>query len=602
MLDVPPFTAREGSALLAASGGGWLPDQQRRELVASVDGHALAVAALGGVLADRPPTGDVQGLRAELATAATTDARVAKVLNFYAVRLTEADRYLVAAVALFAHPATPAALLSVAGHEAFGGRLNGWTAQQVQAAARDRLAGLLSWHPDGTLSAHPLVRDTFRPLALGAAEVAVEATLTDIPAGTIGSREQGLAVVEAIELLLDADQWLAADDLHRKRANNGLAWKSLPAARLGQRAASAFVATPARRAACPVRLTPHSLGYYLNEVGLFAMLGGDLATAREYLAASIRQYRTVEDWGNLSAVLQNLSECLCGLGEVQPAGQAAQDAVVNATRANNQLQTRNSQSRLAWPAVLAGDSRAAEEHFLAADRLVHSESPSGHHTYSIEGVWWAGFLARTDRADVARLLTKRNQEISARNEWNENLARCDRILGALDLAEGDPSAARRRLTGAVTIFRDGEFLVELAATLPVLADCARAQGELDAADQHIDEVLDIAAPRGLRPTQAAALVIRARIHADRGPDHLARGRDAAQVAYRIANRHQLAWHELDAMAALARLDQVEGIDNGWSRRAAALRDRLIPAGLDPDPLATVERQVAARKAGANGNG
>ena len=98
-----------------------------------MDGHALAVAALGGVLADRPPTADLEALRAELAAAATTNARVAKVLRFYADRLSEADRYLVAAVALFAHPVTPDAVLTVAGHATFGGRLEDWTAQQVEA-------------------------------------------------------------------------------------------------------------------------------------------------------------------------------------------------------------------------------------------------------------------------------------------------------------------------------------------------------------------------------------------------------------------------------------------------------------------------------------
>jgi hypothetical protein len=54
------------------------------------------------VLADRPPTADLAGLATELTAAAGTNARVAKVLNFYATRLTDDDRYLVAAVALFA--------------------------------------------------------------------------------------------------------------------------------------------------------------------------------------------------------------------------------------------------------------------------------------------------------------------------------------------------------------------------------------------------------------------------------------------------------------------------------------------------------------------
>ena len=181
--NVPAFTPAEGAELLAAAGGGWLPGQERRELVAAVDGHALAVTVLAGLLAARLPAASLTALRGELATAARTDARVGKVLDFYAGRLAEADRYLLAAVSLFARPVTAGAVLAVAAHEAFGGRLAGWTPGMVQAAVRERLAGLATWHPDATISAHPLVRDTFRPLALQAAATAADTSLTGLPAG-----------------------------------------------------------------------------------------------------------------------------------------------------------------------------------------------------------------------------------------------------------------------------------------------------------------------------------------------------------------------------------------------------------------------------------
>jgi hypothetical protein len=82
---------------------------------------------------------------------------------------------------------------------------------------------------------------------------------------------------------------------------------------------------------------------------------------------------------------------------------------------------------------------------------------------------------------------------------------------------------------------------------------------------------------------------------------LYQGRDAADSALRLAVRHQLAWHELDALRAHALLDQSEGIDRGWAAKADALHARLVPPGLDPDPLATVERLVAAQKAANPGS-
>lgn len=61
-------------------------------------------------------------------------------------------------------------------------------------------------------------------------------------------------------------------------------------------------------------------------------------------------------------------------------------------------------------------------------------------------------------------------------------------------------------------------------------------------------------------------------------------------------RHQLAWHELEALRAHALLDQAEEIDRGWGAKADALHARLVPPGLNPDPLGTVEPFVAAKKA------
>jgi hypothetical protein len=54
--------------------------------------------------------------------------------------------------------------------------------------------------------------------------------------------------------------------------------------------------------------------------------------------------------------------------------------------------------------------------------------------------------------------------------------------------------------------------------------------------------------------------------------------------------------ELDALRAHTAIDRAESIDHGWATKAKTLHTRLVPPGLDPDPLATVERLVTAQKA------
>jgi hypothetical protein len=156
MLDVPAFTPDEGAALLAVSGGEWLPGRDRRYLVQAVDGHALAISVLAYALADQPAASDIAALRSDLAKAGRTDGRVRRVLQFYADRLTVADHILVGVVSMFARPVPVATVLALGNSDMLGKRFRAWTAGEIEAAARGPLAGLLTWHPDGRVSAHPL--------------------------------------------------------------------------------------------------------------------------------------------------------------------------------------------------------------------------------------------------------------------------------------------------------------------------------------------------------------------------------------------------------------------------------------------------------------
>ena len=383
-------------------------------------------------------------------------------------------------------------------------------------------------------------------------------------------------------------------------------WQTLPAARLGQRAATAFVATPVRRDACAAQLNPGRLGIYLTSAGLYAMTVGDPVAAREHLSAAIRDDRETGDMRDLAIDLRNLAECLGYLGQVGLARDAAAEALTSAQAADDRIGILTSHAFLGWTAGLAGDTAQAERQFTAADRIQVADSPDGDHLYSLRGIQWAEWLAHTGREGPARALTARNADICRRNGWNADVARCDRMLGRLALTAGDTAAAGEHLAAAAAMFRDGDFLIELAVTLADLAEHARASGDLNAADRHATEAITIAAARALVPAQAAALAARAHIRAARAaaadPDLLNQGRDAADAALRRAVRHQLAWHQLDALRAHTALDQAESINRGWAAKAAALHARLVPPGLDTDPLATVERLVAEQKAAGGGPG
>lgn len=417
--------------------------------------------------------------------------------------------------------------------------------------------------------------------------------MADETTGPVTSRAAALAVVEEIERLLDGGRWAEADGLYVTRCGTGQVFRHLPAAGLGQRAAGAFVATPDRRAACSDRLSPDDLSFYLNDAGLHAMHAGDLATAREYLSASLQHDRGTGNTAQLSTGLRNLAECLGRLGLPGPALETATEALDWAERSLDDHRVRDGHACLAWAAGLAGDTARAEQHFLIADQLEFADDPGGHHLYSNRGVWWAEWLARTGRRWAARLLTEDNEAVCHDSNWYSTLSRCERLLGQFILADDDDlDEAGNYLEDAESTLREGGYLADLAETLPALAEWAHAAGDPDKAHQHLTEAIAIAVPRGLVPARVTALTTRARLRASQGS--ITEGRTDASTALDLATTHDLPWQELDALQAHTALDQAGNTSNGWSTRATALQSKLIPPGLDRDPMKTVERQAAER--------
>ena len=603
MLEVPSFTPAEGADLLAGAGAEWLNTAERRDLSRAVDGHALALDAVARMAATQLTTADRDALRAELAAAVTTDERVAKVLAFYARRLSAADQALVGIVSLFGRPVAPETVLALGAHDKLGSPLATWTEAELAAAVATRLGGLVSRHAEGALSAHPLVRDTFRPLVLSpdAADLAAELSLADMPGGQVRSREEALRLVELIELLLDAGQWQPADELYRSRTDGGWVFLWLPAARLGQRAASAFVGGPSRAEACRRELSQGRLSDYLNWAGLFALTSGRVADAQRFLEEHNRIDRLAPNRQNLAIGLLNLSRSWLYRGQPSAAVATASEAHDLAAKPQDRMMMRGARAYLGAAHDLAGAVAEAERCFTDADRVAHAGGFDGSRHFSVRGAWWADFLLRSGRPEAARRLSEANRAICARKGWNNDVARCGWVLGRCDLLGGDPSAAGARLDAAAVVFRDGEMVVDLAATLADVAEQRRQVSRLNDAEEACDEAIGLAGPRDLVPSHARALAARSRVRADRFAAtgdlrDLERARDDADAALRLSTRaRQLPWAELEAVEAHACLDRLADADHGWEARASGLRANLRPPGLDPDPAATVEAEVQAQR-------
>jgi tetratricopeptide (TPR) repeat protein len=587
MLDVPPLTASEGSELFVNAGADWLEYERRRELIRAVDGHALAVGVMAAMLAERRDNEDVHRLERELATAVRTHERVSRVLEFYGERLADTDLWLVATVSLFARPVPARAVLKLGTADALGRPLAGWRVRHVQAAVEQRLRGLLTWHATGTISAHPLVRDAFRSMALstGAVQLASEVTLEGLPRGRITSREDAVRVVEIVELLIEAGEWRAADELYQNRAGIPPIWITLPAAWLGQRCAQAFIRNDANRVACEQHLSRVKVRTYLNAAGVLALDAGDIETAKQYLRDATRIQVEGGDERDRASNLLDLAECLLWLGDAEQARVTASAGLAIADRVISPIHLVAANAYFAWALDAAGETALAEQAFAEANRLEYAQC--GEHMVSRRACLWADFLMRTGRQVPAWRILSRCRSVSLDQGWSDDFARCERLLARSDASDGNHGEAQRRLGQAVEIFREGDMLLELAVSLVDLAELRRLQRRLDDAMVACAEALEIAAVRELVPIHASALAARARIRADGDRHSTEAARDDADHAYRLASsvRH-LPWLQLRAFDAHTYLDRVEGRDAGWAASARAHRVTLIPKSLDTDPLVT----------------
>ena len=70
------------------------------------------------------------------------------------------------------------------------------------------------------------------------------------------------------------------------------------------------------------------MGFYVNDVGMFAAMAGDLTSAREYFSIAVNVYRDADDAVNLAVGLQGLADCLAELGHPRAGRDAAAEALV----------------------------------------------------------------------------------------------------------------------------------------------------------------------------------------------------------------------------------------------------------------------------------
>ena len=548
------------------------PHHERMEVSRRLEGHPLALRVFAEAIPDGErdqPGGFLE--EAFRTSALDPDAPVAgklrRLLVFYEGKLPPNQTRLLSIVALFRSPEETILRLAA-----------GLFADDEQEALPDdaALAEELGWlHRRGILTreptqdghgyaCHPILRDHFRSLLLDeGADTARRAA--DLLQGA-PSEEQPRSVQEiepvllAIELLLEAGEFQAGDELYTARLQDEFLFLSMPAFAEGLRCAMGFVANESRRQQCEEKLSRTRLSFYLNEVGLFASQSGHYELAATFYADSNAMYREMGVAGSLNIGLQNQADLSIFLGQLADSADSTAEATSLALELRDEAEIFIGYAYCGSVAALSAQVGAAARDFAIANALGKKNDADGAELYSGRGVRWAEMLLRTGHPALAARRTTANLRICEAEGWYQDVARCHQVLAACALAKGKPDEAEAQLRQSEPVFQRGQMLYDLARVHMTAGQVALARRDVTEGIRRSAEALALAQPRGMRLIHADALVLRGqarlleaappvgrRARAGEPNDPVFRALDDAEEGLRIARDCGYAWAERDAL-------------------------------------------------------
>ncbi len=618
-LELPGLAPDQGAALLAElEVRGSAAD--RVEVSRRLEGHPLGLRVVAEAIPepqrDYPRSFLAEAFRTLPANSPLAD-KLRRLLIFYQEKLPLIQVRLLGVVALFRSPVAEKTILRL---------VRGLFAEDPQPLSDDTLGeeltrlrtrGVLTHEPtDGGhgYACHPILREHFRAvlLGLGAATAKLAA---DLLQGQPSEKQPHSVreiepVLLAIEVLLDAGDFRAADKLYWERLENGQLFKSLIGLPQGLRCALGFVLDKPRRQNCEEDLLPTGLVFYLNEVGLFASLSGDYELAALFLSDSNALDRELGNAKSLSRGLMNEAELSVSRGNLGDASTHATEALALARDLGDEVEVRESTVYHGWVLSFSGQLQTAAENFAVANELEKRNDREGAELYSGRGLKWAYLLASTGHSSLGARRTLGNLRTCERHHWNDDSARCHWVLAVCALARGGLNEAEDELRQAEHVFHSGQMLFDLARLHVTGGLVALARRDAATALQRAAEALALAQPRGMRLVHADALVLRGQarlLEASGGslPDALARALDDAEDALRIARDCGYAWAERDALAlqadantALAKADEAAGNASAASRHRDAAHRARTEAEILAAKLRLTEEDLAAADAKA----
>lgn len=522
---------------------------------AQVGHHALSLAVIGSYLRsfaggriEAMEDFDLDSVKGEDPRA----AKLARVLGYYAAKLPEQERDLLARLSIFPRGVTLELLgvLVDAGGEVAGRLLNA-RPRLVALLESLRARGLVFRYESGTAvtwSAHPFLRERFRELLgcpAGRVFDVVAKTLGAVLEKSPDSKPREPEVIDRYERLIEATRLAGREqeafDLYWFGLGNFVhIGKVLGEYERGHRILAAFSPT-GRLDDIGATMELRERSFLVNDLSLFAAYLGRLEEARRIRQVDDQWKKSIAEPKETSIGLQNSCEIARALGNIQEARKFTAESYAVAEASNGEIQKKQSLCNRAYAAHALGDIAAARTDFQAATEL------EGEPLYSRRGSFHVRHHLDLGNTPVARKLSDNGLEIARRNELNLEIPWFHALLARIDLAEGkDPMPHLVEIRAWTSRTGDMERIIEAhllsARRLLGRGDTQAALGEAETGLLH-------AASCGYGLLRIELLVVLARIKLA-WPDP-PRAVQAAREALDLAARPDCgyAWGEADAAQA-----------------------------------------------------
>ncbi|HYI11638.1 MAG TPA: DUF4062 domain-containing protein [Thermoanaerobaculia bacterium] len=529
-------------------------DGALRAAASQVGNHALSVAVLGSYLHSFAG-GRIEAVREFNLDAVTGDdpraAKLARVLAYYAQRLPEEERELLARLSVFPRGVTIDLLDVVvdAGGEVAGLLLKA-KPRLVRLLESLRSRGLVFQYQSGeevTWTAHPFLRERFRELLGCPAERVFEVVSQALGAELEkrpDTKPSDPATLDRYERLIEATR-LAG----REKEAFDLFWYGLGGYQhlgwvlgeyeRGYRILEAFSAT-GRPEDLGVTMALRWRCLLATTLSLFAKNLGRLGEAQALRRLDDAWSKSLADPKDISIGLRNSNGVALNLGRLAEARRLANEAM-NAETASDDEQTRRSLGHRAIAAHALGDVAAARTDFAAATEL------TGQSLSSIWGSWHVRHHLDLGDLEAARALADHGSATAHRHSWNHEIPRFGALLARIDLAEGgDPTLHLDEIRAWTSRTGDMEHIIEahLLAARHLLArgDPQSAVGEAETGLLHA-----VACGFGLLRIELLVTLARIRLAWPDPPRAIQAAREALDLAAHPDCGY--AWGEADAAQA-----------------------------------------------------